>query len=295
MKHTIKLLTLAAILTAVFGLTGCPGPVNNYIEPEYTITVKNAENGVVETDKTLAKVGETVTLTITPNSSYELENITVNDVALSGEGNTRTFTMPAEDVVINVTFKEVVEDNTTVDDGNSEDETTEEPEQTIPEDTTDDTTTEDTEEESTDVENGESEEDIQYDAAGGYDGELPDGVDYIKHFQYEDGYKIELNVCTSEEYDNAGDDKTTVSFSKKYISFPNNIEILKTILGRDNIVIDEEEGLILSFGEIFKQKLKYSKITFVSNDNHETIQKTENDEAYYCTTQVTILYIVTTN
>ena len=33
MKHTIKLLTLAAILTAVFGLTGCPGPVNNYIEP----------------------------------------------------------------------------------------------------------------------------------------------------------------------------------------------------------------------------------------------------------------------
>lgn len=35
MKHTIKLLTLAAILTAVFGLTGCPGPVNNYIEPTH--------------------------------------------------------------------------------------------------------------------------------------------------------------------------------------------------------------------------------------------------------------------
>ena len=35
MKHTIKLLTLAAILTAVFGLTGCPGPVNNYIEPPH--------------------------------------------------------------------------------------------------------------------------------------------------------------------------------------------------------------------------------------------------------------------
>lgn len=33
MKHTIKLLTLAATLVAVFGLTGCPGPVNNYIEP----------------------------------------------------------------------------------------------------------------------------------------------------------------------------------------------------------------------------------------------------------------------
>ena len=30
MKHTTKLLTLAATLVAVIGLTGCPGPVNNY-------------------------------------------------------------------------------------------------------------------------------------------------------------------------------------------------------------------------------------------------------------------------
>ena len=35
MKHTIKLLTLVAVLTAVFGLTGCPGPVNNYVEPTH--------------------------------------------------------------------------------------------------------------------------------------------------------------------------------------------------------------------------------------------------------------------
>lgn len=204
MKHTIKLLTLAAILTAVFGLTGCPGPVNNYIEPvvvpKYTITVNDAEHGVVETDKPLAKVGETVTLTITPEPSYELENLTVNEVALSGEGNTRTFTMPAEDVVINVTFKA--------------------------------------------VENGESGETqtvgIQYDAAGGYDGELPDGVDNIKHFQYEDGYKIELNVCTLEEYDNAGN-KTTITWKKLYFSFPRTNELYNGLF----IDVDEVEGPII--------------------------------------------------
>ncbi len=33
MKHTIKLLTLAFMLATILTLTGCPGPVNNYIEP----------------------------------------------------------------------------------------------------------------------------------------------------------------------------------------------------------------------------------------------------------------------
>ena len=35
MKHTTKLLTLAALITAVITLTGCPGPVNNYVEPAH--------------------------------------------------------------------------------------------------------------------------------------------------------------------------------------------------------------------------------------------------------------------
>lgn len=33
MKHTIKLLALAFMLATILTLTGCPGPVNNYIEP----------------------------------------------------------------------------------------------------------------------------------------------------------------------------------------------------------------------------------------------------------------------
>ena len=57
MKHTIKLLTLAAILTAVFGLTGCPGPVNNYIEPH---TNTYSVNGVIGKLKLLQLAQKTV-------------------------------------------------------------------------------------------------------------------------------------------------------------------------------------------------------------------------------------------
>ena len=35
MKHTIKLLTLVFMLATILTLTGCPGPVNNYIEPAH--------------------------------------------------------------------------------------------------------------------------------------------------------------------------------------------------------------------------------------------------------------------
>ena len=57
MKHTIKLLTLAAILTAVFGLTGCPGPVNNYIEPVHEHVFGDWSDWEVVTAATCTKDG----------------------------------------------------------------------------------------------------------------------------------------------------------------------------------------------------------------------------------------------
>lgn len=77
----------------------------------YSITITSCTDGTVSASKT-SKItaGETITLTVTPNDGYELENITVNNgaVSLSGEGNTRTFTMPAGDVTVDASFKESV-------------------------------------------------------------------------------------------------------------------------------------------------------------------------------------------
>lgn len=54
--------------------------------------------------KTIA--GDVVTLTVTPNNSYTLKGITVtsgsNPVSTTGEGNTRTFTVPAGNVSVKV-------------------------------------------------------------------------------------------------------------------------------------------------------------------------------------------------
>ena len=78
---------------------------------DYTITIEPAENGTVIADKQTAHIGETVTLTITPNEGYELDQLTVMDgetqvaVTPAEEGN-HTFVMPANNVVISALFKE---------------------------------------------------------------------------------------------------------------------------------------------------------------------------------------------
>ncbi|MBP3743624.1 MAG: hypothetical protein J6J00_11640 [Treponema sp.] len=69
MKHTIKLLTLAFMLATILTLTGCPGPVNNYIEPPVW------DDGVVTTEPTCTEEGV---------KTYTCSN-----------GETRTETIPA--------------------------------------------------------------------------------------------------------------------------------------------------------------------------------------------------------
>jgi len=69
----------------------------------FTVTVKAAENGTVSVDKASAKVGETVTVTATPDKDYELSQIIVNGKAITGN----TFTMPAENVTVTAEFKKV--------------------------------------------------------------------------------------------------------------------------------------------------------------------------------------------
>ena len=95
--------------------------------PSFAINLPSEfEHGTVECDKETAEYGEIVTLTVTPDEGYELENLSVVIVAgepsgapmlrrgaetvelTPGENGTYTFEMPAAPVTINATFRETV-------------------------------------------------------------------------------------------------------------------------------------------------------------------------------------------
>ena len=83
-------------------------------ETTYTITVPDSfENGSVTTDKTSATAGTTITLTVTPDSGYELDELTVtsesssNTITLTNNNGTYSFEMPEGNVTIGATFKEI--------------------------------------------------------------------------------------------------------------------------------------------------------------------------------------------
>ena len=79
----------------------------------YPITVENTRHGDVDSDRTRASSGATVTLTVTPEEGYELDELTVTDrsgnaVKLTDKGNGKyTFTMPRSTVTVEATFVEI--------------------------------------------------------------------------------------------------------------------------------------------------------------------------------------------
>jgi len=81
-------------------------------DPVYTVLIGLLTNGSVSTNKSTAIPDETVTLTITPDTGYELETIYAHKtgepltvVSLNGSGNTRAFEMPGYDITVTATFK----------------------------------------------------------------------------------------------------------------------------------------------------------------------------------------------
>ena len=83
----------------------------------YTITVKDAQNGDVTTDRKSASAGTTVTITVKPDSGYVLDDLTVtdskgNDIKLTGKGGGKyTFTMPSSKVTVEASFAPVKSEN----------------------------------------------------------------------------------------------------------------------------------------------------------------------------------------
>ena len=76
-----------------------------------SITITPTEHGTVTADKTTARYGETVTLTITPAKGYAFDQLTVkdgeDDVSVAEAEGNFTFVMPASNVVVSATFEYV--------------------------------------------------------------------------------------------------------------------------------------------------------------------------------------------
>lgn len=108
------------------GMTINPSTGKVYEIPPYTgkysyaINVANMDNGSVSVDK-YATEGEKVTLTVSPEKAYKLDELTVTangkDVELTNNGDgTYTFTMPSSNVKVSASF---VEDKDYVEPDNS--------------------------------------------------------------------------------------------------------------------------------------------------------------------------------
>ncbi|WP_162609516.1 S-layer homology domain-containing protein [Flavonifractor sp. An82] len=90
-------------------------------KPTYEIEAVDTPNGEVKTTPTRASKGTLVTITVTPDTGYEVASLSVvdedgNEVEVEDKGNGKyTFTMPASEVSVNVTFAEIVDDMPFVD------------------------------------------------------------------------------------------------------------------------------------------------------------------------------------
>ena len=78
------------------------------VSETYTVSVSAGSNGSAYVDKQNAASGEKVTITTVPNSGYRVSSVTVTGgVSVSEEtaNTTYSFTMPANNVTVNVTFE----------------------------------------------------------------------------------------------------------------------------------------------------------------------------------------------
>ncbi|GHT67980.1 hypothetical protein AGMMS50239_32130 [Bacteroidia bacterium] len=86
--------------------------VTPLVPPTFGVSIGTLSNGSVSASPNAnITAGETVTLTVTPDAGYELDNITVTgsggavETRLIASLQTYTFVMPASGVTVNATFK----------------------------------------------------------------------------------------------------------------------------------------------------------------------------------------------
>ena len=80
----------------------------------YTVTVNADSNGTCTPSKAIAAEGEKIELTVAPNEGFEVDAVKLGDTVLTAAGGKYTFTMPANNVTVTVSFKAVVTQETAV-------------------------------------------------------------------------------------------------------------------------------------------------------------------------------------
>ncbi|GAB6393955.1 MAG: Ig-like domain-containing protein [Bacteroidales bacterium] len=91
--------------------------VASTVQSLYVVSIGTTTNGEVSVSPaTSVEAGATVTLTLTPSVGYELYAVTVDKtsetsetIPLSGQGNTRTFVMPAYGVTVSAVFNRIAQ------------------------------------------------------------------------------------------------------------------------------------------------------------------------------------------
>ena len=106
-ETTVKAETIAKLTRPSSGGSSSSSSTTN------TVSASTASNGKVALDKSTAKKGNTVTVTVTPDAGYQLDKLTVTDakgntIAVAKKGdNQYTFTMPDSKVTITPTFSKI--------------------------------------------------------------------------------------------------------------------------------------------------------------------------------------------
>ena len=80
--------------------------VYSITNPDYNVTLPtDLVGGTVTADKTSAKYGEAVTLTIEPDNGFTIKTVKYNDTAITANEGVYSFTMPAADVTVSAEFE----------------------------------------------------------------------------------------------------------------------------------------------------------------------------------------------
>ena len=101
--------TATITLTPVQGGGPTPGGGGGVVAQNFTVTVEAGSGGTAQADRATAPAGQTVRVTATPNENYEILSVVLNPGQTTLSANAEgvfTFTMPANNVTVNVTFDE---------------------------------------------------------------------------------------------------------------------------------------------------------------------------------------------